>query len=237
MIERVLFDKGAINYMSEEFYLTERGVKVLQWERNVFYQTPGIKELFYKEKEVLIKNLTDESVVLDIGCGLGTHLTLISKYCKEIIGIDHSEAILKHCRKETKNLINVKTFNMKAKQLEFPDSCFDQTNCMFNTLGNMKEPMPVLSEMARIIKPSGHVIFSLYNLQSIPERLEYYHKTGLPDAHVEDGAVTASNYYSRSYSEEEIKNMCQQTDLNVDIHKTRIAYVCDAVKKNTVSKE
>ncbi len=222
--------------MSENFYLNERGVKVLRLERNVFYQTPGIKELFYKENEILLKNLNDNSIVLDVGCGLGTHLTLVSKYCKEVIGIDHSDAILKHCRKETKHLLNVKTFNMNARHLEFPDDCFDQVNCMFNTLGNMKAPLIALGEMCRVTKPSGHIVFSLYNLQSIPERLEYYHKSGLPEAHVDGTVITAPNYYSRSYSEEEILKMCQAVGLEVAIYKTRIAYVCDAVKKDTMLK-
>ena len=56
--------------MSEEYFLTEKAVKMLQQQRNVFYQTPGIKELFYKENEVLLKNLTSDSIVLDVGCDL-----------------------------------------------------------------------------------------------------------------------------------------------------------------------
>ncbi|MDP3741808.1 MAG: class I SAM-dependent methyltransferase [Candidatus Micrarchaeota archaeon] len=219
--------------MNEDFFLSERWANVLQKGRNVFYQSQGIKELFYKENEILLKNINEESVVLDVGCGLGTHLNLISKYCKEIIGIDYSEVVLKRCRKETGHLPNVKTFNMNAKRLEFPDNAFDQVNCMFNTLGNMKDPMPVMKEITRVTKPSCHIIFSLYNLESIPERLDYYHKTGLPDATASNGEVSAfgGKFYSRSYSEEEITKMCLQTGLDVEVYKTRIAYVCEAVKK------
>lgn len=220
--------------MSEEFFLTEKGVKVLKWERNVFYQTPGIRELFYKENEVLLKNAGENSVILDIGCGLGTHLKLLSRHCKEVVGIDHSAAVLKHCRQEAAGLANAKVFEMNAKKLEFPDNCFDQTSCMFNTLGNLVDPLPVLREMCRVTKKSGKIIFSVYKNSSTPERLDFYRKTGLPDAIATAGEVTAlgGKFYSRSYSEGEIQKMCEQVGLvEVAMNNTKLAYVVEAVKK------
>ncbi len=219
--------------MGEGFFLTEKGKHVLLQERNVFYQTPGIKALFYKENEILIKNLEKHnSIVLDVGCGLGIHLELLSKYCKEVIGIDHSEVMLKYSRKRVKNLGNVKVFNMNARHIEFPDNCFDQTNCMFNTLGNVENPLPILLEMHRVTKPGGHLIFSVYNPESVSERLEFYQRTGLPDAYLDGSAVKASgNFYSRSFSEQEVLKMCNELGVEVKIHKTSLAYICEATKK------
>ena len=227
--------RGTVEFMSEEFFLTEKGVKVLKWERNIFYQTPGIKELFYKEKEILLANCDKTNVVLDVGCGIGTHLTLLSKYCKEAIGIDHSEAVLKNCREQVGAITNVKTFKMNAKKIEFPDDCFDRTICMFNTLGNMEDPLPVLREMCRVTKPGGKLIFSVYNSDSTEERLEFYHKTGLPDVY-SDGAVIHNNrdFYSRSFTESEILKMCTGLGLELTVHKTKIARICEAVKNHQV---
>ncbi len=218
--------------MSEEFFLTEKGAKTLEHKRNVFYQTPGIKEWFYKENEVMLKNLNSDSVVLDVGCGLGTHIKLMNEYCKEIIGIDHSDAVLKRCISEVKHLQNVKVFKMNIRKLDFPDNCFDQTTCMFNTLGNTNNEAIFLSEMKRVTKPSGRIIFSLYKEKSIPERLEFYKKTGMTHV-VQDGTVIKSNgrYYSKTHTEESIKQMCKEAGLDVAIYSTNIGFVCEAKKK------
>ncbi len=217
--------------MSEEFFLTEKGAKTLEHKRNVFYQTPGIKEWFYKENEVLLKNLSEDTVVLDIGCGLGTHLLLMSKAAKEVVGIDQSDAVLKRTLRELKSVDNAKVFKMNARKLEFPDNCFDQTVCMFNTLGNMNDEVDILREMKRVTKKGGRIIFSLYNLESVSERIEFYRKSGMTNVAV-DGTTIRSNgkFFSKSYSEEEVKELCNRVGLTPVIHRTTIGFICEAVK-------
>ena len=158
---------------------------------------------------------------------------MMSKYCKEAYGIDHSEAVLRKGVNNIAHLNNVKVSKMSAYELEFQENFFDQTCCMFNTFGNMKNEKAVLDEMVRTTKPGGHVIFSVFNLQSIPERLEFYQKTTLDDAHAEGIVIrSGNNFFSKTYSDEDIRRMCKVVGLeNVIIHQTRIAYVCEATKK------
>ncbi len=217
--------------VSEEFYLKDQAVKMLQQQRNVFYQSPGIKEFFYKENEVLMKNLSNDAIVLDVGCGLGTHAIMLSKYCKEVIGIDHSDAILAKCKKNVEGIANIKLLKMNARALEFDDNYFDETFSLFNTLGIMEEPLPVLKEMKRVTKPNKRIIFSLYNLNSINERIEFYKKTTLNHAHVEGTTIKSDDFFSKTYTEEDIKQLCDKLELNVTIHKTTIGFVCEATKQ------
>ncbi|MFH0713287.1 MAG: class I SAM-dependent methyltransferase [Candidatus Micrarchaeota archaeon] len=217
--------------MCEEYFLTEKGAHMVEQQRNVFYQPPGIKELFYKENEILLKHVDKTKRVLDVGCGLGTHLIFLSKYAGEVVGIDHSDALLKRCVKNIEELKNAKALKMNARKMDFPDNYFDQACCMFNTLGNIADVKLVLSEMQRVVVPGGYVIFSLYNLQSFPERIEFYRKTGLDDAHVEGTTIrSGESFFSNTYTEEQIAQFCKEVGLDVVFHRTHIGYVCEATK-------
>ncbi len=218
--------------MSEDYFLKEKSVKLLQQLRNVFYQSPGIKEFFYKENEVLMKNLTPDSVVLDVGCGFGTHVVMLSKYCKEVFGIDHSEAILKKCRKNVEGIRNVKILKMNAYQMDFPDNHFDETFSLFNTLGIMHKPIEALREMKRVTKKGGRLVFSLYNPNSIEERIEFYKKAALDDAHAEGLVIkSGSDFFSNTYTEKEVQALGKEIDMEIIIHETKIGHICEAVKK------
>ena len=218
--------------MGEFIFLTPEGAKILLNARNEFYQTPGIKEFFYKENEVLIRGLEPNKKVLDVGCGLGTHLLLMHKFCNNLFGVDFSEAVLKYTRKRLEGISNIQIHNMNARHMNFESNTFDQTSCMDATIGNFEDEIQVLKEMARVTKKGGRVIFSVFNLLSIKERLIFYEKTGSKDVYL-DGTTfrNPSGLYSKSYSRTQVVELCKAAGLLPKIHATRLGYVCEAIKR------
>jgi ubiquinone/menaquinone biosynthesis C-methylase UbiE len=74
----------------------------------------------------LKKIIEPNSVVLDIGCGIGRIETFLAPYCKEIHGIDVSKRMIKWAKKRLKEYNNVFLYKTNGRDLSiFPDNKFD----------------------------------------------------------------------------------------------------------------
>jgi len=111
----------------------------------------GHVHLYYAEKKAEIVNnyLTDNFLVLDVGCGAGEHAKLVRGKCKNICGIDLSLEMVKSANKN----VDV-TFASPgdATRLPFKDSSFDIAYTS-NTLHHIKDLTSIkntISELARV---------------------------------------------------------------------------------------
>lgn len=70
-----------------------------------------------KEEEAILPfiNITEESKVLDLGCGNGRWCRLLINRCKEYVGVDISQQFIKRACEKYKNDTKVKFFNMAAQ--------------------------------------------------------------------------------------------------------------------------
>ncbi|MBI2143117.1 glycosyltransferase, partial [Candidatus Woesearchaeota archaeon] len=115
------------------------------------------------------------SVIADIGCGPGV---LISKLPKNKLtyAVDVSEQTVRFATELNKNLgKNVKGIAALAEKLPFKDNTFD---CVF--MIEVIEHMPkeleakALSEVRRVLKPSGQFIMTTPNYHSMWPIIEYF---------------------------------------------------------------
>jgi ubiquinone/menaquinone biosynthesis C-methylase UbiE len=88
----------------------------------------GNKFWSYGEKDAeKLKIFVDKnSVVLDVGCGIGRVEKFLAKYCKEIHGVDVSGRMIRFARNERKECKNC--FFHKTNGMDFsifPDNKFD----------------------------------------------------------------------------------------------------------------
>jgi len=70
-------------------------------------------------------NLNKESMVLEIGCGLGTYLKLLSPRVGEIHGIDISGEMLKQAKERIRDCSNVFLYKTGGQLDMFPSRHFD----------------------------------------------------------------------------------------------------------------
>jgi len=117
----------------------------------------------------------DDDVVLDVGCGSGENIILLSKVVKKIIGVDFSEGMVKRAVERIKEhkIQNAECFVRDVTDLQFEDNSFDKVVCV-SVLQYLddKSCEKALSELIKVTKKRGYVIlhvknsFSLYSLSN-----------------------------------------------------------------------
>jgi ubiquinone/menaquinone biosynthesis C-methylase UbiE len=112
--------------------------------------------------EPYIQRLVDFSgctSVLEVGCGVGAQLhVLLQRFPKvHFTGIDRSPVQLNHARQFLGEAImagRVELREASAYELPFPDNHFDGV-CIYFVLEHLAQPLPVLREVLRVLKPGG----------------------------------------------------------------------------------
>lgn len=99
--------------------------------------------------------------VLEVGIGTGLALPLYAAD-KEVTGIDFSNEMLAKADAKVKEqgLSHVKELRqMDARSLGFPDESFDTVAAM-HIISVVPEPEKVMVEMARVLRPGGHLVIT-----------------------------------------------------------------------------
>jgi ubiquinone biosynthesis O-methyltransferase len=143
-----LFDNEAENY--DLFFGSELGKQVLRYESRAILGSL-----------CLSKGLS----ILDVGCGTGIFTKLIAQKGLNVTGVDESEKMLS-LAKSKPELANVEFVNANAENLSFADAQFDKVLCAF-MLEFAKNPLKVVIEMIRVLKPGGTLVIATLNSQGI----------------------------------------------------------------------
>lgn len=99
--------------------------------------------------------------VLEVGCGTGLLLRRIAKIARSARGVDLSPGMLSHARERGLDVLEA-----SATALPFPDASFD-VSCSFKVLAHVQQIDVALAEMARVVRPGGHILAELYNPMSL----------------------------------------------------------------------
>jgi len=126
-------------------------------------------KVFYKPHEDMNKIINlfkKEGVkkILDVGCGSGRHIVLLSKEGFDVYGMDNAESGLKRTRKWLKELgLKAKLKNASCyKTFLYKDNTFDAI--IFTQVihhAKLKEINFCISEIKRVLKPNGLVFITV----------------------------------------------------------------------------
>lgn len=115
----------------------------------------------YRDRMLELCPITDGSVVLDVGCGIGNETArLASRVGKmgRVNGVDSSESLIKEARRRAQCLDLPLHFQIgDAHSLRFKDSSFDICRAE-RVLMYLEDPAKAIAEMARVTRPGGQVI-------------------------------------------------------------------------------
>jgi len=97
--------------------------------------------------------------ILDVPCGTGELLRWLLPQAPEahVIGVDASEAMLSIARQKWVGQPRVRFQHGLAEALPFADATFDWVLCC-SSLHYFRQPERVLSEFARVLKPTGRLL-------------------------------------------------------------------------------
>lgn len=127
-----------------------------------------------KYEQALRRARTPGSVILDVGCGVGQVVRSLAEAGFQAHGVDVSETNLIHAREYPGQ------FHLyDGHTLPFPDHAVDAVGA-FNVLEHIEDPVALLDEMDRVLRPGGCMVISSPNFFRVLGWRDYHpHMRGL----------------------------------------------------------
>ena len=98
--------------------------------------------------------------ILDVGCGVGFlsyEIAFQTRDSGRVSGIDQNSEMIRHANKRCENLRNTEFSEANANDLPFPEESFDAA-CCTQVLLYVNDVAQVISEIKRVLKPTGRII-------------------------------------------------------------------------------
>lgn len=135
------------------------------WTENPHWMPAA--ELSSLQRQLFLRLVKPESVVLDLGCGDGSHYgAALSQIARAYYGLDVSQVAVD---KAGQNGILAQCHDL-GQALPYPDAMFDTIICV-EVLEHLFDPSFTLSEMKRMLKPTGQIILSVPNIVHLSNRV------------------------------------------------------------------
>jgi len=109
-------------------------------------------------ESIRLLEMKKSSTILEIGCGFGRSLELLSNLSKKVVAIDISEAMIKAAKMSNSKVKNIVFIVSEAENTDFRSNYFDYIVCfaVFDALDQLK----ALNEINRLLKLGGKVILT-----------------------------------------------------------------------------
>jgi len=104
--------------------------------------------------------------LLDVGCGSGAFLAYARDHGWKVRGVELVEAAASFCR----DVLNLPVVTGDLLEASFPSQSFDVVT-LWSVLEHVHNPMAVLHEIRRILRPGGLLVLAIPNLDSVDAHL------------------------------------------------------------------
>ncbi len=167
-------------------------------------------------EEKLIKAHVPTGRLLDIGCGSGLYVELLSGNGSDVTAMDIAPklASLTHMRTAAKVVVG------EAQRLPFSPSTFDGAVAIFGALNHVKSLNKALADVARVLKKHGVFLFTAANKWNANWYLKQLRKNGasavLESLSKKDGIIRRSvgdtwyDVWTRFYSAGELRRAAEK---------------------------
>lgn len=180
-----------------------------------------IQEFLDQEIKFIKKYIKPNKVILEVGCGYGRLVKILSKNAKKVVGIDFSKPLLDKAKKNLFDKKNVELFLMNAEDIKFGNRSFDYVLCLDASFGNMPSiELKTLKQMKRVCKQNGEIIISVFSENAKKAQIENYTRIGLKNIRDDGKAIhTDEGFYSRRFTKDNLKELFDKINLKCKIIK------------------
>jgi SAM-dependent methyltransferase len=143
----------------------------------------GYHKLIDDQAAELVRRVGTGGDLLDVGCGTGLILERVSRFARRARGVDLSPGMLDRARAR-----GLEVEEADAATLPFDDDAFDVAYS-FKVLSHVGDLGACLREMARVVKPGGHLVFDVYNRRSLRYLIKRALRPGRTSRHYREDAI------------------------------------------------
>ena len=104
---------------------------------------------------------TDKSIILDIGCGTGHHVSSLAERGYKVVGIDISDSMIEKAKKNYPNLDFKVTDALET--MAFPANSFTHITCLYFTIYYIKNKRLFFENCLNWLMPGGFLLLHLVN--------------------------------------------------------------------------
>jgi 2-polyprenyl-3-methyl-5-hydroxy-6-metoxy-1,4-benzoquinol methylase len=192
--------KSSLEYTGERFIPEERG-KI---------------ELEHVHRYIFASDLVKGKTVLDIACGEGYGSDLLAGFASNVIGVDISNEAIIHAKEKYKKA-NLEYKQGSCDAIPLVDSSIDVV-VSFETIEHHDKHEAMLSEIKRVLKPSGILIISS------PEKHEHTDILGYNNP-----------YHVKELYRHEFDNLISRYFKNMEYYGQRVIYGSAILKEDSPS--
>ncbi len=171
---------------------------------------PRVNQYLEAEIQYVIDHVSGLNLILELGCGYGRVMKLVSNYVGTMVGIDTAQQTLTFGRHYLSGLSNCYLLTMDASRLGFAPHTFDAVFCIQNGMSAFRVDSRTLVKGAiTATRPGGLVLFSSYSPKFWEHRLEWFRlqaKEGLigeiDELRTNDGIIVCKDGLRLTYVKE-----------------------------------
>jgi SAM-dependent methyltransferase len=138
-------------------------------------RVPAIRERAAFSLGPLLHPWRRDGALLDVGCGAGMYLDLMRALgWSRTVGVDVSPRAVRQAR----DVLGLEAYAGDLRAVRLPGAAFDVVS-LSHTLEHVDDPVAVLAEIRRVVRPGGRVVIEVPNVRSLTARILRGHWLGI----------------------------------------------------------
>ena len=201
-----------------------------------------VQQYLQGEIDEVIRHISSESVVLELGCGYGRVMKEVAERAKLVVGIDSAAGSLKYGKEFLSHSASCLLAGMDVLSLGFRDNCFDLVYAIQNGISAFHvEPGNLVEEALRVTRPGGKVLLSTYSSKFWNHRLEWFYRQSeaglLGEIDLEETGngviVTEDGFTGTAFPPERLQAILNGMNLEFELREVdESSLFCEIVKKS-----